>query len=31
MDEPLMTVRGLVKAFGALKATDSLSLEIAAR
>ena len=30
MDEPLMTVTGLVKAFGALKATDSLSLEILA-
>ena len=30
MDEPLMTVTGLVKAFGALKATDSWSLEIIA-
>ena len=29
MDEPLMMVRGLDKAFGALRATDSLSLEIA--
>ncbi|MCP4688761.1 MAG: ABC transporter ATP-binding protein [Desulfobacterales bacterium] len=29
MAEALMTARGLVKAFGALKATDGLSLEIA--
>jgi len=28
MDEPILTARKLTKAYGALKATDALSLEI---